>query len=64
MKQIINKFINSVIIVSIISIILGLLFIIYPDISIKTIGLLIATYMIIHGIIICIFNFQTILSSR
>ena len=46
MKQIINKFTNSVIIVSIISIILGLLFIIYPDISIKTIGLLIATYMI------------------
>lgn len=59
MKQIINKFTNSVIIVSIISIILGLLFIIYPDISIKTIGLLIATYMLIHGIIICIFNFQT-----
>lgn len=59
MKQIINKFTNSVIIVSIISIILGILFIIYPDISIKTIGLIIAIYMIIHGIILCIFDFQT-----
>lgn len=59
MKKIINKFTNSIIFVSIISIIIGLLFIIYPDISIKTIGIIIAIYMIIHGIILCIFNFQT-----
>lgn len=59
MKKIINKFTNSIILVSIISIIIGLLFIIYPDISIKTIGIIIAIYMIIHGIILCIFNFQT-----
>ena len=44
MKKIINKFTNSIILVSIISIIIGLLFIIYPDISIKTIGIIIAIY--------------------
>lgn len=58
MMKLIKKFSNSIIIVSIILILLGLIFIIYPDMSLKGIGIIIASYMIIQGIIICIFDFQ------
>ena len=42
MRDIVKKFSNSIIIVSILSIILGLIFIAYPDTSMKTIGTIIA----------------------
>ncbi len=59
MRDIVKKFSNSIIIVSILSIILGLIFIVYPDTSMKTIGTIIALYMIVQGIVLCIFDFQT-----
>lgn len=50
MKKAFQKITNSIIGMSILLIIIALLLIIYPSISLKTLGIISAIYMIIHGI--------------
>ena len=49
MKELFNKFTNSIIIVSVLAIIAGLLMILYPKVSIETLGIIAACYMIAQG---------------
>ena len=52
MKEIFNNTINSVIFSSIIALIVGLIMIFFPAITIETIGIIAACYIILHGIML------------
>ena len=52
MKKAFQKITNSIIGISVLLIIIALLLIIYPDLSLKTLGMISAIYMIIHGILL------------
>ena len=52
MKKAFQKITNSIIGVSILLMIIALLLIIYPDISLTTLGIISAIFMIIHGILL------------
>ena len=52
MKERFNDTINSIIISSVLVLILGIIMIVFPKISIETIGIMIATYIIIHGVVL------------
>lgn len=61
MKEKFNETINSIILSSVISFILGLIMIIFPKTSLETIGIMIAIYIIIHG---CVLIFLDIKASK
>ena len=52
MKEILNKTANSFIISSILVLVVGLVMVIFPEISMETIGIIAAAYMITHGIVL------------
>lgn len=52
MKEIFNNTINSVIFSSAIALVVGLIMIFFPQISIETIGMMAACYIILHGIML------------
>ena len=52
MEKVLAKNINSIIIASIVAFIIGLIMIIFPMASIKTIGIIVAALIILHGIIL------------
>lgn len=56
MKEAFKRTTNSIIFSSIIACIVGLIMIIYPSMSIKTIGIIISIYIILHGIILVILD--------
>lgn len=56
MKEIFKKTTNSIIFSSIIAIIVGLVLIFYPSISLKTMGIIAAIYIIVYGIILIILD--------
>lgn len=56
MKEIFKKTTNSIIFSSIIAIIVGLILIFYPSISLKTMGIIAAIYIIVYGIILIILD--------
>ena len=60
MKKAFGKITNSIMGVSILLIIIALLLIIYPGLSLKTLGLISAIYMIIHGILLISLEFGLI----
>lgn len=51
MKKAFKKITNFVIGVSVLSLIIGLVFIIYPSMSLKTLGIISALYLIVHGLV-------------
>ena len=58
MKKAFQKITNSIIGISILLIIIALLLIIYPTISLQTLGIISAIYMIIHGILLISLEFS------
>lgn len=52
MKERFNETINSIIISSVLVFIIGLIMVLFPAISIETFGVIISTYIIMHGIIL------------
>ena len=52
MKEILNKTANSFIISSVLVLVVGLVMVIFPEISMETIGIIAAAYMITHGIVL------------
>lgn len=58
MKELIKRTTFSMICSSIIAFILGLIMVIYPGISLKTIGIIVGIYMIIHGIVLVALDFN------
>ena len=52
MKEIFNSTINSIIFSSVIALIVGLIMIFFPAITIETIGIIAACYIILHGIML------------
>lgn len=50
MKEIFSKVANSIIISSIVALIVGIIMIMFPDVSIKTMGIVAAVYIIIQGV--------------
>ena len=56
MKEIFKRTTNSIIFSSIIAIIVGLILIFYPSISLKTMGIIAAIYIIVYGIILIILD--------
>ena len=56
MKQRLNKFINSSIIMSIVLITLGLFLVFTPDVTLKTISIVASIYLIMHGLILMVMN--------
>lgn len=50
MKEIFSKVANSIIISSIVALIVGIIMIMFPDVSIKTMGIVAAIYIIIQGV--------------
>ena len=52
MKEIFNNTINSVIFSSAIALIVGLVMIFFPAITIETVGMIAASYIILHGIML------------
>lgn len=59
MRQAFKNATNSIICSSVIACIIGLIMIIYPQIPIKTIGIVAAIYLILHGIVLIVWDFQT-----
>lgn len=58
MNDIFKRTTNSIILSSIIAFIIGLIMTIYPDISIKTFGMVAAIYIILHGIILVVLDIK------
>ena len=58
MKKAFQKITNSIIGISILLIVIALLLIIYPEISLKTVGIISALFMIIHGILLISLEFS------
>ncbi len=56
MKEIFKRTTNSIIFSSIMAIIVGLILIFYPSISLKTMGIIAAIYIIVYGIILIILD--------
>ncbi len=58
MKDVFNRTTNSIIVSSIIAGILGIVMLIYPNISLKTIGLIAAIYIIINGLVLIVLDIK------
>ena len=58
MKEAFNNATNSIIISSILALIVGIIMIAFPDMSIKTIGIIAAIYVIIHGIALIVLDIK------
>ena len=58
MKEVFKKTTNSIICSSIIAFIVGLIMVISPSMSIKTIGTIISIYIILHGIVLIVLDMQ------
>lgn len=58
MKEVFKRATVSIICSSIIAFILGLIMVVYPGISIKTMGIIVGIYMIIHGIVLVALDFK------
>ena len=58
MKEIFNKTTMSIILSSIISFILGLILVINPGLTLKTIGVVVGIYIIIHGLVLLVLDFK------
>ena len=56
MKEVFNKTVNSIIISSILTLIVGIAMIMFPNVSIKTMGIVAAIYIILHGIALIFFD--------
>lgn len=54
MKKAFQKITNSIIGISVLLMIIAIFLIVYPDISLKTIGFICAIYMILHGILLIV----------
>ena len=52
MKEMLNRQINSYIVSSILAFVIGLTMVIFPKISVETIGIIAAAYIITHGIVL------------
>lgn len=52
MKERFNETINSIIISSVLAFIIGLIMVVFPKISIETIGMIVAAYIIAQGIVL------------
>ena len=50
MKKIFNRITNTALLTSILAIIIGLVFIVYPDMTLETLGIVGAIYLIVNGI--------------
>lgn len=50
MKKKFDKITNSIIIISCLLIILGIILILYPSISLRTLGIMSAIYLLVHGV--------------
>ena len=60
MEKLLRKNINSIIIASIVAFIIGLNMIIFPTTSIKTIGIIVASFIILHGIVLLYLDVKAI----
>ena len=56
MKRAFDKITNGIIGVSVLAIIIGFVLIIYPGISLKTVGVMSAIYLIVHGVILILLD--------
>lgn len=56
MKKAFDKITNGIISVSVLAIMIGLVLIIYPDISLRTVGVMSAIYLIVHGCILILLD--------
>ena len=52
MKEIFKRTIASIICLSIVAFLIGLIMVVAPDLSLATIGIIVGTYILIHGIVI------------
>lgn len=59
MKEIFKRTINMAISLSILSCVVGLIMIINPSLSIKTIGIIISIYIILHGIVLIVLDIKS-----
>lgn len=59
MKEIFKRTINMAISLSILSCVVGLIMIINPSLSIKTIGIIVSIYIILHGIVLIVLDIKT-----
>lgn len=58
MKEVFKKTTISIICSSIIAFIIGLIMVVNPDISLKTIGIIVGIYFIVHGIALLVLNYK------
>ncbi|MBR0365381.1 MAG: DUF308 domain-containing protein [Clostridia bacterium] len=58
MKSIIKEFTTSVIVLSILAILLGIVLIAYPGVSLVALGITVAAYLIVHGITLIILDIK------
>lgn len=58
MKEIFKRVTNGIICSSILACIIGLIMILAPDVSIKTIGIIASIYIIVHGFILIVLDIQ------
>ena len=58
MKKYFNKITNGVIVISILTLIFGLLLIIFPETSIKTLGLISSIFLMIYGVFLIILDIK------
>lgn len=58
MKEVFNKTTNSVIISSILACIVGIIMVAFPNISLTTIGIVAAIYIILHGIALIVLDIK------
>ncbi|MBR4720233.1 MAG: DUF308 domain-containing protein [Clostridia bacterium] len=58
MKNIFKNFTNSVIVLSILAILLGVVMIVYPGISLIAFGLIVASYLLVNGITLIILDIK------
>ena len=63
MKDMFKRTTASIICSSIIAFIIGLIMVLCPDLTLKTIGIIVGIYIIIHGIILIILDFKASLVS-
>lgn len=58
MREIFKKTTNSIIASSVVACIVGLIMIVMPNVSIKTIGLIASLYIILHGIVLVVWDIK------
>lgn len=58
MKDILKKISNAVIVLSVFGILLGIILAVYPDTSLTALGIVIASYLIISGIVLIILDIK------